>query len=56
MVAIFSGFIDKEIPKESFIVIEVLRITVNKNLDARNIERGNMVLMKQDKDIINFFE
>ena len=38
IVAIFSSFNDKEMPKESFIVTDVLQITASTIMDVRNID------------------
>ena len=56
MVAIFSGFNEKEMPKETFMVIEVPGMAVNANLDARNIDKGYLILMKQNEDMNKFYE
>ena len=56
MVAIFSWFNEKEIPTESFIVIEVPGMAANANLDTRNLDKGCLILMKQNEDLSYFYE
>ena len=56
MIAIFSVFNQKEMPKDSFIVIEVPGIAINTNLDAMNLDKGYLILMKQDEEMSKFYE
>ena len=53
-VEIFSGFNEKEIPTDSFMVIEVLGTSDDANLDNKNINKDYLILMKQNEDTIKF--
>lgn len=56
MAAIFSGFNEKDMPKETIMVIKVPEMALNANLDARNIDKGYLILMKQNEDMNKFYE
>ena len=55
-VAFFSSFNKKEITKERLIEIEVLGMDLSTNLDARNVSKGYLILMKYNEYMKQFYE
>ena len=56
MVGIFSGLSATEMPKDSFLVIEVKGMCVNSHLDVRSKENGYIVFLKSNEKMDQYFE
>ena len=55
MVAIFSGFSEREMTEKRFVVIEVEGMCINSNLEARSSQVGYLVMTRQNENMDHFF-
>ena len=56
MIDLFSSFNEKQMPMEILMTKEVPWMSVRTNLDARNVDKEYLILMKQNEDVKQFYE